>query len=99
MANPDGTVQVSPPTKSAFDQSQPAAKSAPAKSEDKGDKPEPGSKDHAASILDSIQSYFTSAKKPEAPGGELDGKKVSVNDAVEQMSGAIKSAPGNNADY
>ncbi len=113
MANSDGTVQVSPPTQSAF-----------AKSADTGDKAKPAEAkpaepaeakpaepDHAKNALDSIAEYVKSklgigedkgggAKL--APSSTPDGdtpKPGTANDIADAVSGAIKSVPGRNADY
>ena len=105
MANPDGTVQVSPPTRSAFD-----------KSADTGDKAKPAEAkpaepDHAKNALDSIAEYVKSkfglgedkgggAKlTPTSTSGGDTPKPGTANDIADAMSGAIKSVPGNNADY
>ena len=112
MANPDGTVQVSPPTRSAFDKSADTGD----KSADTGDKAKPAEAkpaepDHAKNALDSIAEYVKSkfgigedkgggAKL--APSSTPDGdtpKPGTANDIADAVSGAIKSVPGRNADY
>lgn len=89
------------PKRSAFDPEPPKVKGVPdsqrAKSADSSDKTT--TPDHEKGLLDSIKglikSHMDGAK---APGGEMNGKAVSVDSAVDQMSQAVKSAPGS-SDY
>ncbi len=110
MANPDGTVQVSPPTQSAFGKSADTGdKAKPA--EAKPAEAKPAEPDHAKNALDSIAEYVKSklglgedkgggAKlAPTSTSGGDTPKSGTANDIADAMSGAIKSVPGNNADY
>lgn len=83
MANPDGTTQVSPPTRSAFAPQKsdpPPAATAP---EDKG------TAKHEQSIIDGLKGLISN-HKPIQEGG------TDVNSAVDE---AVKGVPGNTANY
>lgn len=50
--------------------------------------------DHEKGLIDSIKGLIENHAKGKAPGGEVDGKQQSVDSAVDQMSQAVKAAPG-----
>ena len=92
MANPDGTKQVSPPTKSAFVVDKEDLKAAPPVA-----KPETTVEPHEKSFLDSMKDSIK--KWVNAGGGEQDGKKTDTDTEVGKMSQAIDTVPGNSTDY
>jgi hypothetical protein len=96
MANPDGTKQVSPPTRSAFSSDAPKSKAvadadreAPTTSA-----PSKDSSDHEGKILDGLKGLIRqhSGQMFNAHSDDLDNAK----DAVDK---AVASTPGNSADY
>ena len=59
----------------------------------------PRTVDHEKGLIDSIKGMIENHAKGGAPGGtDSNGKAQSVDSAVDQMSQAIKDAPGN-SDY
>lgn len=86
------------PKRSAFDPDPPKVKGVPdsqrAKSADSSDKTT--TPDHEKGLIESIKGLIQ--QHSSAPGGTLNGKQTSVDSAVDQMSQAVKSAPGS-SDY
>lgn len=86
------------PKRSAFDPDPPKVKGVPAsdreKSQDSSDKST--TPDHAKGLLDSIKGLIDEHMKgAKAPGGtDSEGKQQTVDSAVDQMSQAVKAAPG-----
>ena len=87
--NPDGTTQVSPPTKSAFA----PQKSDPAPSKDTGDKDEPAP-EHVHGLIDSLKGLLGIGGPKEVDEG---GKPV--DSAVAATEKGVAEAPGNTANY
>lgn len=89
------------PKRSAFDPAPKPTKGVPdsqrEKSQDSSDKST--TPDHERGLIESIKGLIENHAKGKAPGGEIGGKAVSVDSAVDQMSQAIKDTPGNSSDY
>lgn len=93
--NPDGTKQVTPPTRSAFDPPSAPVK-AGAVQKDTGDK-EKTAAEHLSDIGEGIkglvrQHYKSTINENEAADAEMDP-------AVKAVSQGVASAPGNTADH
>lgn len=88
------------PKRSAFDPEPAKVKGVPEsqRARDPEPKDKGGPPDHERGLIDSIKGLIENHAKGKAPGGEIGGKAVSVDSAVDQMSNAIKSVPGSN-DY
>lgn len=88
------------PKRSVFDPDPPKVKGVPESQRARDPEPakDKGGPDHEKGLIDSIKGLI--AKHSQAPGGtDSSGKVVSTNEAVEAMSGGIKSVPGNTTDY
>lgn len=92
------------PKRSAFDPDPPKVKGVPDSERAKpASTSSPGdtttTPDHEKGLVESIKGLIKQHMEGgKAPGGEIGGKAVSVDSAVDQMSQAVKSAPGS-SDY
>lgn len=90
MPNPDGTKQVSPPTRSAF--APPAAspkKAAPAPTKDSSDKSQ--TPDHESSVIEGLKGLIR-----QHSGGSANKNEDSALAALDR---GASEAPGNSTDY
>lgn len=58
-----------------------------------------GEPDHEKSVIEGIKGLIKQHSAGQSPGGQLNGKEVTNDSAIDQMSQAIKTVPGNSTDY